>query len=340
MSVELIQQALEPLLMHAESMQTGTYSQQALGGMAEGVANIGQQGFEGAKDALLAVAGVYLVFSRMTKHSGHHGGGQAKPAEVREVRARVVRPWESGLLEKNGKFFDSKPVLDEKSGNQVVINGVEQYSEDYYRLITPGFQLKNATNLLRPRTRMILLNNLPQETTFKQVNFKNKDDDLFTLAGGMPWAHVKAQDEYGRPMKYEYLKAGKANGAARAAGRISVERALLNAIMTSSTKAEVAGQLEIIARPAVIKRLKGESDPDSAASEPEFYEEVERDVHDRFLERGSVLVALGANASLSTEKEAANEIASALRGRSGERTASGEEIAALTPTIVRSSRTA
>jgi hypothetical protein len=354
MAGELIQQALEPLMIHAESMQNSMYSSNAFEGVAEGMANVGQHSYAGVKDALLAVGGVYLVYKQFSKHTGHHGGGEhAKQAEVREVRARVVRVWEGGLLEKNGQFFKSVPVVNEK-GEHVVIKGVEQYTEEFYALITPGFKLRSLQNLLRPRTRMILVNHLPDEVDFERVNFKNDKEDVYTLAGGMTCAHVKAQDEHGRPMAYEYLEPSDEKGKTRPAGRISTEKALLNAIMTSASRAETARQLELIARPAVIERLRYESNPDIAAHEPAFCEDVEKAVHDKFLDRGSVLVNLGVNASICEEIEAANQIASAMRERTRilaqsnnndftdtneEQLTGDEEIATVTSRISRSKRT-
>jgi hypothetical protein len=302
-----MQQAVQPLFLTSGDMEN--YGQSTAAWIGEGIGTV----------ALLGAAfGGKALMSRFS----HGGGSHDKPAEIREARVRFVKPWESGLLLKNSNFYKIKkqyksvPVLDE-AGLPVLVDNEKQYEEqvrykkEFHKIITPGFN--GALNMVLFWRKMMIVNNLPDEVTFPLTHIASEDERMFNLTGGMTWSHVRALDENKQPMYYEYLLPS-ADGK-RPAGPISAADVLHNAINTGATRAEAARQLALVVLPEVVAQLEGNPNPQATAKDPEFFKEIEKAVHDRFLDRGSVLVQLGVAANANPETSAADKLARPMKKR-------------------------
>jgi hypothetical protein len=282
--------------------------------MMSGVVNAGQNSFEftkhmvedafGALD-LIALPAMYMYMRTKGHASGHHESG------VKEGRLRWVKPGEMGLVLENKNFYENVPVtddegaplFDEKTGEPLM-------RKEFHGLVTPGFHA-----FLRPLRKYVIINWQDDEVdiNFDKVHITDKQGDLFNLSAGMIWGHVRGLDEDEKPITYEYKK--RSADKSRAAGSIEADEALYNAIMAAKMKQTVAQQLSTIVKPEIVRLLDGRSHLVRRSLEPEFYEKLERSVHDRFLERGSELRAMGVVPSPNPETVAAGKIAAAMRER-------------------------
>jgi hypothetical protein len=270
---------------------------------AEGLAS----GLKEMKDIFIGAAlpiGYMLIKSKLSGGDSHD-----KPAEVSESRIRVLKPWESGLLIKNGTIYRSVPVLD-GTGNQKLVDNEREFEKKYHKLLKPG--LRGGLHGMSPLRKMLIINNLPDQFNLPMIRVEGPEDRLSDLEVGIIWRHVSATDEHGREAIYEFHD-DDPDGLWKA-GPISAAEALERAVMTATTRAEKARQLGSILVPVIQNRLTGQSNPLQAAVQPDFLKDIKEAVHDSFLYRGAILEQANVGANYNPEVRGHQLVADAIKG--------------------------
>jgi hypothetical protein len=294
MSAEIVQHALDPMIMN-EALHSLSRAKTVAVGSGGAV-----------------VAGIALA-ARMRSNN--------QEGIVKDGRARFVDQGWIGLRERNRQFYSLTPVYDPfaqisqpevdpnidiantsgPAGKPIALSSRDKaklafdihdlfdpeaepmyWEKEYFDLLLPGFMLA-----LHPWRKYKLLNtqNDNRAFVFKDIHVPDNTGRLHNIGGGFTWGHITGVDENRQLRRYEYLN----DSVTHRAGPVCVEQLVLNGIMASkgSGATDVGDQIRTLIEPVVYEKLYGAEDP--VAKARTLFDDVQRETHDALLDLGSEL---------------------------------------------------
>jgi|GEM_PF-4674478 len=281
MSVEILQSALDPLLLNGvfDRVQDGVH---------EGWSSIKAMGV-GAGATAVAGVGIYLRMKSNSKSEGI----------VTDGRVRFVDQGWIGLREHNRQFYKSTPIYEpvEQSAIQALTQKLVgqkrqpiAWEKEFYELLLPGWMIAP-----HPWRKYKLLNTQNDNRAFtfhaEDNQVPDKDGRLFNIGGGFTWGHITGVDDNRQRKSYAYLKDGLniTTGEARRAGSVSIEQLVFNGIMAGKGTAEtdVGDQIRTIIQPEIYDLLYESKNPAKKARR--IFPELKERTNDRLLDLGAEL---------------------------------------------------